>query len=58
MNVGASSNIHQSITSFFFFSWFGSAGGVGGRGREVEKEKGVWVLFTFFPGAKQRDSLR
>lgn len=47
MNVGASSNIHQSITSFFFFP-----------GLEVEKEKGVWVLFTFFPGAKQRDSLR
>lgn len=46
MNVGASSNIHQSITSFFF------------PGLEVEKEKGVWVLFTFFPGAKQRDSLR
>lgn len=58
MNVGASSNIHQSITSFFFFPGLEVLGRGGGRGREVEKEKGVWVLFTFFPGAKQRDSLR
>lgn len=50
MNVGASSNIQQSIISFSFLVW---KGGEGSGGREGEEEKGVWALFTFFPKCKK-----
>lgn len=52
MNVGASSNIHQSITSFFFFSWFGSAGGVGGEGEGSRERERCLGFVHFFPGCK------
>lgn len=57
MNVGASSNIHQSITFFFPGLEVGRGLGVPG-GREGEEEKGVWALFTFFQSAEQLVSLR
>lgn len=48
MNVGASSNIHQSITSFFFVSWFGSAGEGGKEGsRERERCLGFVHFFSW-----------
>lgn len=51
MNVGASSNIHQSITSFFF-SWFGSAGEGGWEGEGSRKRERCLGFVHFFPGCK------
>lgn len=51
MNVGASSNIHQSITSFFFFLVWKCWGG--GREGEGSRERERCLGFVhFFPGCK------
>lgn len=50
MNVGAISNIHQSITSFFFFPGL-EVQGKGGKEGSRERERCLDFVH-FFPGCK------
>lgn len=52
MNVGASSNIHQSIISFFVLVWKGGEG-LGRWGAEEEK-KVFGLCSLFFPKCKKK----